>query len=193
MSDLLVSDDELVFLIRRKHPEAFTSLLNRMALKQDRMIHKLLFMHRYCGLDFDDLKIVAIQTLTLAVESYEPKKNVFDAYYHFLLQRELVNELKRFSSDNQNLINTAISLDYEIEDGSYLSDVIGQNDATLQTIMDDPTHQLLEEDDQRITPKEKAILAYLKLGYTFTEIAKVMKDHYRNISKIAKSLLTKYR
>ena len=59
--------------------------------------------------------------------------------------------------------------------------------------MDDPTHQLLEEDDQRITPKEKAILAYLKLGYTFTEIAKVMKDHYRNISKIAKSLLTKYR
>ena len=193
MSDLLVSDDELVFLIRRKHPEAFTSLLDRMALKQDRMIHKLLFMHRYCGLDFDDLKIVAIQTLTLAVESYEPKKNVFDAYYHFLLQRELVNELKRFSSDNQNLINTAISLDYEIEDGSYLSDVIGQNDATLQTIMDDPTHQLLEEDDQRITPKEKAILAYLKLGYTFTEIAKVMKDHYRNISKIAKSLLTKYR
>lgn len=193
MSDLLVSDDELIFLIRRKHPEAFTSLLNRMALKQDRMIHKLLFMHRYCGLDFDDLKIVAIQTLSLAVESYEPKKNVFDAYYHFLLQRELVNELKRFSSDNQNLINTAISLDYEIEDGSYLSDVIGQNDATLQTIMDDPTHQLLEEDDQRITPKEKAILAYLKLGYTFTEIAKVMKDHYRNISKIAKSLLTKYR
>ena len=193
MSDLLVSDDELVFLIRRKQPEAFTSLLNRMALKQDRMIHKLLFMHRYCGLDFDDLKIVAIQTLSLAVESYEPKKNVFDAYYHFLLQRELVNELKRFSSDNQNLINTAISLDYEIEDGSYLSDVIGQNDATLQTIMDDPTHQLLEEDDQRITPKEKAILAYLKLGYTFTEIAKVMKDHYRNISKIAKSLLTKYR
>ncbi len=193
MSDLLVSDDELVFLIRRKHQEAFTSLLNRMALKQDRMIHKLLFMHRYCGLDFDDLKIVAIQTLSLAVESYEPKKNVFDAYYHFLLQRELVNELKRFSSDNQNLINTAISLDYEIEDGSYLSDVIGQNDATLQTIMDDPTHQLLEEDDQRITPKEKAILAYLKLGYTFTEIAKVMKDHYRNISKIAKSLLTKYR
>jgi DNA-directed RNA polymerase specialized sigma subunit len=193
VSDLLVSDDELVFLIRRKHQEAFTSLLNRMALKQDRMIHKLLFMHRYCGLDFDDLKIVAIQTLSLAVESYEPKKNVFDAYYHFLLQRELVNELKRFSSDNQNLINTAISLDYEIEDGSYLSDVIGQNDATLQTIMDDPTHQLLEEDDQRITPKEKAILAYLKLGYTFTEIAKVMKDHYRNISKIAKSLLTKYR
>ncbi len=193
MEEQLVSDDELVFLIRRKHPEAFTSLLDRMALKQDRMIHKLLFMHRYCGLDFDDLKIVAIQTLTLAVESYEPKKNIFDAYYHFLLQRELVNELKRFSSDNQNLINTAISLDYEIEDGSYLSDVIGQTDATLQTIMDDPSHQLLEEDDQRITPKEKAILTYLKLGYTFTEIAKIMKDHYRNISKIAKSLLTKYR
>jgi DNA-directed RNA polymerase specialized sigma subunit len=164
-----------------------------MELKQDRLIHKLLFMHRYCGVDFDDLKIVAIQTLALAVESYEPKKNVFDAYYHFLLQRELINELKRFSTDNQNIINSAISLDFEIEDGSYLSDVIGQSDTKLQTMMDDPTHQLLEEDNQSISPKEKAILAYLKLGYTFTEIAKLMKDHYRNISKIAKSLLEKYR
>ena len=193
MTCVLVSDDELVFLIRRKHLEAFRCLLNRMELKQDRLIHKLMFMHRYCGVDFDDLKIVAIQTLTLAVESYEPKKNVFDAYYHFLLQRELINELKRFSTDNQNIINSAISLDFEIEDGSYLSDVIGQSDTKLQSMMDDPTYRLLEEDNHTITPKEKAILAYLKLGYTFTEIAKLMKDHYRNISKIAKALLEKYR
>ena len=35
-----------------------------------------------------------MQTLLLAIESYDPHKNIFDAYYHFLLQRELINELK---------------------------------------------------------------------------------------------------
>ena len=189
----LISDDEIVFLVRSKQPEAYLLLLERMQLKQDRLIHKLLYMHRYCGLDYDDLKIVALQTLLLAIDSYDPRKNIFDAYYHFLLQRELVNELKRFSSDNQNLINTALSLDYEIEEGSLLGDLVGQNDQQLIAMVEDPFYQLLESDDQQLTVKEKAILAYLKLGYSFTEIAKILGGHYRQISKIAKALLAKHR
>ena len=189
----LISDDEIVFLVRSKQPEAYLLLLERMQLKQDRLIHKLLYMHRYCGLDYDDLKIVALQTLLLAIDSYDPSKNIFDAYYHFLLQRELVNELKRFSSDNQNLINTALSLDYEIEEGSLLGDLVGQNDQQLIAMVEDPFYQLLESDDQQLTVKEKAILAYLKLGYSFTEIAKILGGHYRQISKIAKALLSKHR
>jgi RNA polymerase sigma factor (sigma-70 family) len=190
---LAISDDEIVFLVRGKQPEAYLLLLERMQLKQDRLIHKLLYMHRYCGLDYDDLKIVALQTLLLAIESYDPHKNIFDAYYHFLLQRELINELKRFSSDNQNLINTALSLDYEIEDGSLLSDLVGQKDQQLIALVEDPFHQLLEDEDQQLSVKEKAILAYLKLGYSFTEIAKILGGHYRQISKIAKTLLAKHR
>jgi DNA-directed RNA polymerase specialized sigma subunit len=190
---LLISDDEIVFLVRSKQPEAYVLLLERMQIKQDRLIHKLLYMHRYCGLDYDDLKIVALQTLLLAIDSYDPRKNIFDAYYHFLLQRELVNELKRFSSDNQNLINTALSLDYEIEDGSLLGDLVGQNDQQLIAMVEDPFYQLLESDDQHLSVKEKAILAYLKLGYSFTEIAKIIGGQYRQISKIAKALLAKHR
>jgi DNA-directed RNA polymerase specialized sigma subunit len=190
---LLISDDEIVFLVRSKQPEAYLLLLERMQIKQDRLIHKLLYMHRYCGLDYDDLKIVALQTLLLAIDSYDPRKNIFDAYYHFLLQRELVNELKRFSSDNQNLINTALSLDYEIEDGSLLGDLVGQHDQQLIAMVEDPFYQLLESDDQQLSVKEKAILAYLKLSYSFTEIAKIIGGHYRQISKIAKALLAKHR
>ena len=189
----MISDDEIVFLVRSKQPEAYQLMLERMQIKQDRLIHKLLYMHRYCGLDYDDLKIVALQTLLLAIESYDPSKNIFDAYYHFLLQRELVNELKRFSSDNHNLINTALSLDYEIEDGSLLGDLVGQQDQKLIALVEDPFHQLLEGEDQHLSVKEKAILAYLKLGYSFTEIAKILGGHYRQISKIAKTLLAKHR
>ena len=190
---LRISDDEIVFLVRSKQPEAYHLMLERMQMKQDRLIHKLLYMHRYCGLDYDDLKIVALQTLLLAIESYDPSKNIFDAYYHFLLQRELINELKRFSSDNQNVINHALSLDYEIEDGSFLGDLVGQKDQQLVALVEDPFHQLLESENQHLSVKEKAILAYLQLGYSFTEIAKIIGGHYRQISKIAKALLAKHR
>ncbi len=190
---LTLSDDELIFLIRSQHLEAFQMLLDKMQPKQDRLIHKLMYMHRYCGLDYDDLKIVAIQTLLLAIDAYHPKKNNFDAYYHFLLQRELINELKRFAAEQHAPINHAISFDYEIEEGSSLSDMIGEDDTKIYQPFTDPFYQLLESDNISLTPKEKAIIAYLKLGYSYTEIAKIMKDHYRKISKIAKNILEKYR
>lgn len=188
----LLSDDELIFLIRSKHQEAFQMLFEKMQLKQDRLIHKLMYMHRYCGVDYDDLKIVATQTLLLAVDAYHPKKNVFDAYYHFLLQRELIHELKRFGSEQHSPINHAVSLDYEIEEGSSLSEMIGEHDPGLYRQVSDPFYLLLESDNHELNSQEKAIIAYLKLGYSFTEIAKIMKQHYRQISKIAKRILEKY-
>ena len=154
-----LSDDELIFLIRGQHLEAFQMLLEKMQPKQDRLIHKLMYMHRYCGVDYDDLKIVAIQTLLLAIDAYHPKKNNFDAYYHFLLQRELVNELKRFSSDQHAPINHAISFDYEVEEGSSLSEMIGEDDRKIYQPFSDPFYQLLESDNLSLTIKEKAILA----------------------------------
>jgi len=188
-----LSDDELIFLIRSQQREAFQILLDKMQPKQDRLIHKLMYMHRYCGVDYDDLKLVAIQTLLLAIDAYHPKKNNFDAYYHFLLQRELINELKRFSSEQHAPINHAISFDYEMEEGSSLSEIIGKDDAKIYQPFTDPFYQLLESENGSLTPKEKAIIAYLKLGYSYTEIAKIMNDHYRQISKIAKRILEKYR
>lgn len=191
MNVLQLSDDEMVFLIRSQHQEAWMLLTEKMQSKQDRLIHKLMYMHRYCGLDYDDLKIVAMQTLLLAIDAYDPKKNVFDAYYHFLLQRELINELKRFASDQHHVINHAVSLDYEIEDGSSLAEIVGEDDVKINQPFNDPFYQLLEEDNEtNLTVKEKAIIAYVKLGYSFTEIAKIMGDHYRQISKIAKRLLS---
>lgn len=183
------SDDEIVFLIRAKHEGAWQYLSEKMHSKQDRMIYKFLYMHRYCGLDYSDLKIVALQTLLLAIESYHPKKNVFDAYYHFLLQRELTHEFKKFSSDHHVMINTAISLDYEIEDGSVMAELIGHDDERLIATIEDPIHQLLEEDHSVISVQEKAILAYVKLGFSFTEIGRVMKQPYRQISKTVKRLI----
>ena len=39
---LRISDDEIVFLVRSKQPEAYHLMLERMQMKQDRLIYKLL-------------------------------------------------------------------------------------------------------------------------------------------------------
>jgi len=186
-----ISDDELIFLTRQKHAEALTMLVERMQPKQDRMIYKMLAMHKYCGLDYDDLKIVALQSLYLAIDSYHPQRNQFDAYYHFLLQREIVNELKRFSSKMHQPLTTAYSLDYEIEEGSTMADIVGDEDHTIKQRLDNPFYILLESNDYTLTPTEKAILIYVRQGYSYSEIGKILKRNYRHISRIFQSLIAR--
>jgi RNA polymerase sigma factor (sigma-70 family) len=187
----MVSDDELVFLVRAKHQEAYYALQERMQGKQDRSIYKMLSLHRYCGLLFDDLKYVAMITLLLAIDTYHPQKNIFDAYYHVLLQREMVHELKRFSTPNHHQLNSALSLDAEVEEGSPLSEFIGYDDPLIRQQLEHPIHLLLEDNKSELTPEQRAILTYVKLGYTYTEIGKIMKKSYRVISKQVHQLLSR--
>ena len=184
-----VSDDELVFLARQKHQDAIDYLLLKVRPKQERMIKKILFEHRYCCLDFNDLMVVAIQKLFLAIDSYDPTKAVFDAYYHLLLQRELVNEMKKFNTYGHTLINKAISLDELLEEGQLMYDLVGKEDDMLNTYVFDPSIQLLKEDNLLLTIEQKTVFSYYQLGYSYSEIGRVMKKNYRLISKMIQEIL----
>lgn len=185
-----VSDDELVFLARQKQQDAIDYLLIKVKPKQERLIKKLLSEHRYCGLDFNDLMVVAMQTLFLAIDSYNPSKAVFDAYYHLLLQRELVNEMKKFNTYGHTLINKAISLDEPLAEGQLMYDLIGTDDEAMNTYVFDPSVQLLKEDNLLLTIEQKIVFSYYRLGYSYSEIGRVMKKNYRLISKMIQEILS---
>jgi DNA-directed RNA polymerase specialized sigma24 family protein len=187
-----VSDDELIFLVRQKQEEAFDILFSRLKSKQERMVKKLLFEHRYCGLDERDLLLVAMQTLYLAIDSYDPSKAVFDAYYHILLQRELVNEMKKFNSGNHVLLNTALSLDEPMDDQHQLYDMIGAEDDTMYDHVYGPTRQLLEDEHHPLTIEEKTIITYFHLGYSYSEIGRLIQKNYRYVSKVVQMLYEKF-
>jgi DNA-directed RNA polymerase specialized sigma subunit len=182
--DALVSDDELVFLARSQHEEARIALQNKMQMKQSRMIRKLLFEHRSCGLEESDLQNIALHALNNAIESYDEKRSVFDAYYHLILQRELVNEMKKFNTHNHNVINTAVSLDYVLEEGTVMADIVGEEDREIKSQLDDFGLQLLEDESHHLTVQEKQMVAYYRLGYSFSAIGRMMNLNYRIISKI---------
>jgi len=182
------SDDELVFLVRQNNQEAAAALSRKMGPKQDRLIFKLLHENRACSLDHCDLKITAMLTLYQAVDAYDCRKAVFDAFYHLLLERELVNEMKRHNTNNHTLLNLAISLDEPLEDGGVLSDVIGCHDESIMAFTAQDILTLAEDASAGLTPLEKAVLAYRMLGYTYTEIGKIVKRNYRHIARIVASI-----
>lgn len=184
-----VSNDELVFLVRAKENLAFDLLVWRMKPKQERLIHQTLKDHRYCGLDEQDLFVVALEALFIAIESYDPLRTVFDAYYHFILNRELVHALQRHSTGAQNFLNTAMSLDEEIEDGTSLYDVIGKEDDSikfggLDTLLNHPSFPL--------THIQKVMIQLRMLGYSYEEIGIHVHLNYRQVSRQMIKLMKLY-
>ncbi|HAV19973.1 MAG TPA: hypothetical protein DCX17_02995 [Firmicutes bacterium] len=193
MFDFDVSDDELVFLIRQGNQEAERILFYRMKNKQDKLIYRLLKDNRYCGLEHGDLKTIAMQSLYNAIDSYDPQKTVFDAYYHFLLERDLVNEIKRYNTFNQNLLNTAISFDEALEEGGCLYDIIGHQDESIKAVTEKTMLELAEDPNNALTPQDKAIIAYRLIGYSFTEIGKIFHKSYRHISRTVERIAKAYK
>ncbi len=192
MSLIKVSDDELVFLVRQQNDEALAMLAERMKGKQDRMIRRLLRENRQCGLEFDDLKLIAHQSLLNTIDSYDPRKAVFDAYYHLILEHDLTNEMKKFNTFNQTILNTAISLDEPLEDGGALYDLIGQEDDQIGAIRPEHILSLAEDSSAGFTPIEKAILAYRMLASSYREIGRITKLSYRQVSRILSRLATNH-
>ncbi|HOJ44710.1 MAG TPA: hypothetical protein PK340_01560 [Bacilli bacterium] len=183
MVNCYASDDELVFLIRQNCAEARRALEARMRSKQHRTIRRLLRENRCCGLEFDDLKIVATMSLYNAIDAYDCRKAVFDAYYHFLLERDLVNEMKKYNTFNHTLLNTAFSLDEPFDDGGSLYDVIGVNDEHIGALNPQDILSFAEDAASGLTPKQKAMIGYRLLGYSYSEIGRILKMNYRIVSR----------
>lgn len=184
----MISDDELVFLSRQGNAEAKRKLQIRYFKKQDRLIQKLLLENRYCGLEREDLLVIANKALDICIDSFSPNKNIFDAYYHLILTRELVNEMQKYSSPSQVILNVSMSLDAPIdnESGTALYEVVGHPEDIFNQFENAFYNKL-----NNLSDLEKQVLYYRSLDYNFKEIGEILKKNYRQISRIYYELVKK--
>jgi RNA polymerase sigma factor (sigma-70 family) len=186
----VVSDDELVFLVRQKQDEADELLQLRMQEKLHSLVKKFYYHHRKCLLEEDDLWSVALKSFYIAIDSYQHQKVHFDAYVHVIVERELMHIMRHFNQPHHHVLDFALSLDEVPVDGTPLYEVIGDEDKDLKGEFNNPFYTLLEHEDT-LSLEERIIIAYARLGYSFKEIGKVLKKNYRQVTRMVKKLKEK--
>lgn len=184
---LVVSDDELVFLIRQKHRDAESVLLDRLRGKMIALVRKYYFLHRRCMLEEADLWNIALKGLYLAVDSYAIEKVHFDAYAHVIIEREIMHSMRQYNQAHHHVLDYATSLDEELDEGTLVQELIGEEDPSIVKRLNNPIHYLLEEDDA-LTLEERIVLVQSRLGYTLKEIGKTIQKNYRQVARILKLL-----
>ena len=186
----VVSNDELVFLVRQKQAEADGLLQQRMQHKLRILVKKFYYQHRRCLLEEDDLWSIAMKSFYIAIDSYHHQKVHFDAYIHVIIERELMHVMRQYNQPHHHVLDYALSLDEVPVDGTPLYEVIWDEDDDLKGKLNNPFYALLEHDDT-LSLDERIIIAYARLGYSFKEIGYVLKKNYRQVTRMVKKLKEK--
>lgn len=182
-----VSVDELVFLIRQKQVDALPILEHIMQAKMIQYVRKAFHSNRRCALDEKDLLSLAYQTLYLAIDSYQPQRVHFDAYFHVLLERELMHAMRKYNQPHHIVLDQAMSLDQEFEEGTNLYELIGEEDPHLHHQKHSPLVSLLEDEDS-LTAEQRLIIVLFQRGYTLKEIGQRIQKNYRQVARLLKQL-----
>jgi len=138
------------------------------------------------GADQEDLAQEGMIGLVKAVQSFEVDKNDnFSAYANMLIEREMISAIRRANCGGQQVLSDSILIDNDDELG-------GEDCPESDFIAEESTNELTKEIFSRLSNFEKLVVEYYLKGYTYVDIANIMKRSAKSIdnalSRIKKKL-----
>lgn len=164
MEDILVSDDELVYLIRQNNEEAKRLLFLRYETFKRKILEKTDYS-LYRNLDDNAIDSIYYESIIEAINNYEYEKGYFFFFVKEVFEKKLIAYYRKYIYKSRNEI---LLKDYDEEnisfelcdDYNYQSDVLDFNLIVNYIKKEDPlSYQVL--------------ILWLK-GYRYTEISKCL-------------------
>lgn len=165
MEDILVSDDELIYLIRQNNEEAKRLLFLRYETFKRKVLEGIDYS-LYRNLDKSAIDSVYCETILDSVNAFEYEKGYFFYFFKEVFEKNLIAYYRKYKYKTRNEI---LLRDYDEEnisfelcdDYNYQSDVLDFNLIINYIKEEDPlSYQVL--------------ILWLK-GYRYTEISKCLK------------------
>lgn len=112
-----ITDNELLYLIEENSDEAIAKIIERYTPKIRKIIGKYKTKGLALGLDISDLFQEGLIGLISAIKSFDKEKETsFKTYADIIIEREILDILKRNDRIKYKTLNSAISLDNFKED-----------------------------------------------------------------------------
>ena len=176
-----VLDDELLFLIEENEERAFQELIERYSPKINIIISKYKEKALQIGLDISDLYQEGLIGLVSAIKSYKKDKDTtFKTYADLLIERQVLDVVKKHNRQKNTALNNALSLDsFSVEESISLYNVIVDESSQ-------PELQLINEEDikevrELLTEFEQKVYELKLEGKTNNEISIILDKNKRSI------------
>lgn len=175
-----ITDDELLYLIEENNEEALTKLIEKYTPKINKIISKYKTKALTLGLDISDLYQEGLIGLLEGVKSFDKTKDAsFKTYTTILIEREILDILKRNDRIKHKTLNSAISIDnYQENTSSNLYNIIDSGTTPEKIIINE---EIEKELLKKLTQFELKVYELKIDGKTNNEIARIINKSVRSI------------
>ena len=118
----MVTDSELIMLVREKNEEALEILINRYTPYIRNITNQYSSSLRYLGITRDEIYNEGLNAILLAIDNYDDyKSHLFSTYVKSVVNSNIKRILSRSNKGNNNILNNAIILNHKyIDEGIFL-------------------------------------------------------------------------
>lgn len=181
MVNFILSDDELIYLIKQNNQEAYRLLFLRYEKNMVSMLKKI-DNYLYQNIDQSTLCSLYMESFDKAIKIYDNKKGVFFYFFKELFRFELIKYYRT------TLINIEREiLNYDENDNNvpdFLEDINYAENIDVSMIL-----ELLKKDDE----VDYLVVSYWMMGYKYKEISKTLKMNDKQIYYILDRSIKKIR
>jgi len=181
MKEKFITDEELVLRFRAGSRESFWTLFNRYEKIATQLGHKVApNIMSYIGKE--DLNTLFHRSLNKAIDKFNFSSSKFMSYFSTILKYELTGFAKECCAEKEKS-GPKVSLSFEpnpFEDYT-LSDVIADTKQEKDFLTHIDTNQFMsfyKYAEHYCPPETREIIMLIYLGYSFTEIADLLKMKY---------------
>lgn len=192
--ELLISDDELIMMIRLGDPDAMNILLNRYKPLFISISRK--YERKERGLFRSDLIQNAMDAFLQSIESYRNEMGVFFAYVSVIIENSMKRSFKEWMGGNNEVI--IISLDASVAPGDSMEYIDCIEDKHYSSspkriyFLNEQIDQL-EDGFMTLTPIEKYVVFARLHNASYEEIAKKLGISVKKVDNILASARRKLR
>ncbi len=183
-----IPDDEFILLIRQGNQEALNMLFFRYKRAIDYITNKVFRNVKFCGIEEDDLKSIAMETFFIVVNCYDEYKSGFYPYWKFITERELYGEVRKFRSKSNRMLLDAVSFDNKVtEDDSspFLCFYADPNEDVVKNYESNEKLLQLHDNCEKYFDGIEKLVVYKKMqGYSYSEIVDELKMDKKAVAKI---------
>lgn len=186
MNDLFsLSDEELVEMIKSNNDEeAEQVLLFRYEKEVKKVVNSRMSKVRVRGLEREELyQAIRLLTITI-VGKYDQSKGKFYGYWSASANRMITSEIRSSLSKRRK---TEIGQSYFLreDDEDWFENLSGDEPSIKQQYeMKEVLEKIKKISDTYFTIEERAVFAYRLSGYSYQEIAKLLKMSAKNVDNI---------
>ena len=182
----IFSDGEIItFFKKTQNENYFLEMRKRYQSKIKKEINQFLYSNRDEGISFDELSIVADETLFKALKKYDQKRGKFYSFFLLMLKQSLIDYVLLVERQRGGIYYDS-SLDAKVDstlmESYFFSDIIGNIDENINSfVFVDEVNKMIDESSELSSFEKKVAKLVIFENYTVKETARILKSYENKI------------